>query len=186
VTDALFAATAIAAVLATAAGLAKLVRPHHTAVAVGAVVGRAVPLPDAAVRAGAALEAAVGVAALGGWRPAILALAASYGAFAAFVTAALASGRPISSCGCFGEPDVPPTRLHVAFDAAAASAAALLATSAGPLPSVVSTLRSQPLGGVPWVLLVGAGAGAAYLVLGELPKLQVAVAAVVAARKEAS
>jgi hypothetical protein len=35
---------------------------------------------------------------------------------------------------------------------------------------VVTVLRRQPLGGIPLVLLTGAGAYLAYLVMGALPK----------------
>ncbi len=122
------AAWAAAAVLAYAGG-AKLLDPTMTA---GAL--RAMRLPSAPwlVRLGAAAELVLGVAAvvLGGtllWGL----VAVSYGAFAAFVVAALASGRPIGTCGCLGRTDTPPSAWHVAGNLALATAAALYAASAG-------------------------------------------------------
>jgi hypothetical protein len=51
----------------------------------------------------------------------------SYTLFAAFVVAALVSGRPIGSCGCFGRLDVPPTWWHVAFNCLLGAAASIRA-----------------------------------------------------------
>jgi hypothetical protein len=51
-------------------------------------------------------------------------LAASYAGFAWFVAGALRSGAPVGTCGCFDQPDTPPSALHVAIDAAFALAAA--------------------------------------------------------------
>ena len=73
-------------------------------------------------------------------------VALSYLLFAAFVVVALRSGAPISSCGCFGKADTPPSVVHVVLDllfAGVATAAAFTGDVA--LPDV---LGDQPLLGV--------------------------------------
>jgi hypothetical protein len=118
------AAWAAAAVLAYAGG-AKLLDPTMTA---GALRAMGLPSAPGLVRLGAGTELALGIAAVvvGGsllWGL----VAASYVAFAAFVVAALASGRPIATCGCFGREDTPPSVRHVALNVAAALACAAYA-----------------------------------------------------------
>jgi hypothetical protein len=95
-------------------------------------------------------------------------VALSYLGFAAFVGLALRRGSPVSSCGCFGRADSPPTVSHAALNLAAAATAGWAALHAH--ADVVTVLRRQPLAGVPLVLLIGAGAYLAYLVMGALPK----------------
>jgi hypothetical protein len=180
VTDTLAACTAIAALLALGAGVMKLSRPHNTVVALDAVLGREVA--PAAVRLGSAVEIAIGGLSLAGSRIGAVALAGSYVAFAAFVAVALRRGAPVSSCGCFGEPDVPPTVGHVLFDVAAAISATVLAVR-GPRP-IGSLLADQPLGGVPLVLLVLVATACAYLLLAEQPKLAAVVRSLAAPGEE--
>lgn len=125
-------------------------------------------LPAAAVRAGAAAEVALGVAAvLTGSRWAALGVAVSYAAFTAFVLLALRRGGVLASCGCFGKADTPPTRVHAAVTAALALAAAgVAARPAGSLPNV---LAASPGAGVPLLAGVLALAVTAYLALAVLP-----------------
>ena len=52
-------------------------------------------------------------------------VAVSYLAFAGFVVVALRSGAPISSCGCFGKVDTPPSLVHVVIDLVLAAVAAV-------------------------------------------------------------
>lgn len=136
---------ASAAVLGLA-GVAKAVRPADTAGALRAagLTGRslATRAQHAAVRAGALAEVAIAGAALAAPGPVPAALvAASYAAFAAFVTLALVRGWPLSSCGCFGKPDTPPTRSHAALNAVATVCALWWAASA---PSnLIRTLARQ-------------------------------------------
>lgn len=154
-----------AVVLLGGAGLAKVVRPHDTAVAVGrAGLGLALTRTEKLVRAGAIVELAVAVAAIVTSGPvAPLLVAASYLAFAAFVTAALAWRWPIASCGCFGRPDTRPTTAHVVVNAAAAVVALWWAgTSHHP---VVTSLDHQPGHGIPLLLGTAVCALLAYLVL---------------------
>jgi hypothetical protein len=121
------AAWVAAAVLAYAGG-AKVLDPTMTA---GALRVMGLPSSPGLVRVGAAAELALGVAAVvvGG---AVLwgLVAASYVAFAVFVAVALASGRPVGSCGCVGRADTPPSLGHVAVDVALALAAAAYAIGA--------------------------------------------------------
>ena len=97
----------IASALLALGGAFKAVDPADTAYAL-----RALGLPHAAllVRAGGAAEVVIGVGALAVGGPVFAALVAlSYLAFAGFVVVALHSGSPISSCGCFGKVDTPPS-----------------------------------------------------------------------------
>jgi hypothetical protein len=119
-------AVAAAAVLAVA-GAAKLLDPTMT---VGALRVMGLPSGPWLVRIGSAAELALGICAvvLGG---ALLwgLVAVSYAAFAGFVVAALVSGRPIGSCGCFGREDTPPTWWHVVLNVLAGAATAAYALS---------------------------------------------------------
>jgi hypothetical protein len=110
-----------AGLLLLAAGALKVVDPTRTA---GALAARGWPVPSPAVRGAALAEAALGAAvvAVGGHvLPALV--AASYAGFAWFVRGALRSGAPVGTCGCFGQTDTPPRRLHVVVDAGFAIAA---------------------------------------------------------------
>jgi len=123
------------------------------------------------VRAVAAVESMIGVgAALKGGPILAGAVSASYGLFAIFVTAALVRGWPLASCGCFGEPDSPPTILHVVIDAAF-GAGALAAAAAGGASPLALTAR-RPGWGLAMVSLATAVAGLAYLALTSLPRLR--------------
>jgi methylamine utilization protein MauE len=122
------ASLAVAALLLVAAGFSKTVRPDTTA--------RALRVAPAAVRAGACAEAVLGILALlsVGGRITSALVATSYLAFASFVTVALVQDRPLATCGCFGEPDTPPTLVHVLIDAALAAGCAHAAATATPVP----------------------------------------------------
>jgi hypothetical protein len=172
---------AIAAVLLAVGGALKTVRPRDTAQALTAVGLR---FPSAfsartAVRVGGAVEAVVGVGALlvGGTVFAVL-LAVSYLAFAGFVVVALRSGAPISSCGCFGKVDTPPSLVHVVIDVVAAAVAAVAAVVGGvALPDV---LADQPLLGIPFLFLLAIGCSLVFLAFTSLPKAMAAVREVAA------
>lgn len=158
---------AVAAGVLVVAGVAKALRPGDTARALRAagVSGGA-----ARVRTGALAEAALGAWALGWAHPvAMVLVASSYTAFTAFLMWAMARSLPISSCGCFGEPDVPPTKVHVGVDVAAGIAAAGAAISKA--PSVAMVLGDQPWAGVPFALLVALGVALTILALTRLPRL---------------
>jgi hypothetical protein len=80
------------------------------------------------VRLLATLEIVVAIGALTGplavFAPA---LAALYLGFAGFALAALAAQTPLSSCGCFGRADTPPTTGHVVWNTVVAAVAVLAA-----------------------------------------------------------
>jgi hypothetical protein len=154
-----------AALLLLAAGLAKVRRPADTSIALRRA---GLPVPEWVVRAGAAAEVAAGCWALTSAQAAAGLVALSYLGFAGFVALALRRGSPVSSCGCFGKADSPPTVSHVVLNLAAAATAAWAAFHAH--AGAVAVLRHQPLAGVPLLLLTGAVAYLAYLVMGVLPK----------------
>lgn len=157
----------VAVALLLAGGAAKVVRPAFTARAMRDMGLRASP---AAVRAGALAELAVAAGALvggGGGRLLAGLVALSYAGFAAFVAAALRRGLPLSSCGCFGRDDTPPTPVHLVVNLAAAviaGAAALTGSGAGGLTEL-SALGGSVLGRGAFLAAVGAATWLAYAVL---------------------
>jgi len=161
-----------AAALLVVAGAAKVLDPAPLVRALRSVGLR---LSAGAVRAGAVVEAGVGVAAvLTGARPAALLVALSYAAFTGFVLLALARGGVLASCGCFGKQDVPPTRTHAAVTGALAVVAAAVAVR--PLGDLPGVLAATPGAGVPLLLATAALAAVLYLALALLPLLATATA----------
>jgi uncharacterized membrane protein HdeD (DUF308 family) len=158
---------AFALLLVVAAG-PKIVRPQSTLRALSSV---GLPRSATAVRLLGGAEVVVGVGALviGGRLFAAL-VAASYLAFAAFVALALVRGGALASCGCFGKPETPPTRLHLVVNAIAAAVAIAVAVNPGPAP--LAQLGSQPLAGLPFLVLVGCCTWFTYLSLSALPALR--------------
>jgi len=133
---------AAAAVLLAVAGVPKVRDPGDLVRAVRSV---GMPFGRASVRAFAVAEVAVAVAALvAPGRLTALLLAAMYAGFTAFVGLALRRGGVLSSCGCFGRADTPPTRAH-----------ALVTGAAGVVGLLVAT---DPPGARPWSVLTDAGA----------------------------
>jgi hypothetical protein len=160
-----------AAVLVAAAGALKLRRPADTAQAL-----RTQGLPGTApvVRLLGLAELVVAGLALAGLAAGAVALAVLYAAFSGFVLLALLRGRPLSSCGCFGAPDTPPSWWHVAVTASAALCCALVA--AGPaagLPEVVAAGAGPLLAALSGAVVVGA---LAFAVIAELPPVLAAAA----------
>lgn len=162
---------AIASLLLAVGGIFKAVRPGDTA---NALRGVGLPGGPALVRVGGAVEVAIGCYALAtGSRLAAALVLASYVAFAGFVTIALVRKAPISTCGCFGKADTPPSVVHVGVNIGAAAAA--LAVILDPGVAVADAVRRQPLSGVPFVLLLLVGTAFAFLALSLLPRLLVEV-----------
>ena len=156
----------VAALLLVIGGASKLWRPANTVHAL-----RTLRLPAAAllVRLLAVCEVVIGVAAiLIGDRITALLLAASYLGFAGFVVLAMVRGGALSSCGCFGTPDTPPTVIHLVVTLAAAAVS--LAAVARPVGHLVRRLPDQPLAGVPFIGLTIASVWFAYTVLAVLPR----------------
>ncbi|MEX2256597.1 MAG: MauE/DoxX family redox-associated membrane protein [Acidimicrobiia bacterium] len=158
---------AVAAVLLAIGGVAKALHPDDTARALGRVVDRAVP--PLAVRVGGALEAVLGAAALAlGDRTTAVLVAISFAGFAAFAGVALHRDLPIATCGCFGRAETPPTVVHVVITVVAAAAGAVVVVEPG--VGIGEVVASQPMAGIPFILLAAIATGATYLSLTTLPK----------------
>ena len=131
------------------------------------------PFGRGAVRAFAAAEVVVAVAALalpGRLTAALLAL--MYAGFTAFVVLALRRGGVLSSCGCFGKADTPPTRAH-ALVTGAASVTGLLVAVDPPGAGAWSALAdSGALAVAGFVGLVALVAFLAWQVMAVLPTVQ--------------
>jgi hypothetical protein len=163
---------AIVALLLVIGGSAKALRPRNTTIALR---GAGLRVGEPAVRAGGAVEAALGFVALTRAGLVIgMLVAASYAAFSAFVAIALVRHLPISSCGCFGRFDTPPTAVHLAVTSGAVVAACMAAFDSTISPLDVAT-RAAPES-VDFVVLVVAGALAAFVALALLPRVLAATA----------
>lgn len=151
-------------------GALKLVNPADTA---NALVAMGWPSGRLLVRLGAAAEVAIAAAALaaGGRVPAAF-VGASYAGFAAFVLAALRRGSPISSCGCFGEVDAPPTLVHLVLCVAMAGVSVAMVIQ-NP-PDIVTALSDQPWSGIPFLILTVLAAYLAFLAMAVLPRTMAA------------
>lgn len=114
-----------AAGLLVVAGVPKLSDPLPL---VRALRQAGMPAARLLVRAFAAGEVAVGIwAVLVPSRASAALVAAAYLLFTLFVVKVLRRGGIVGSCGCFGKPDTPATRTHVALTAAAALVAVAVA-----------------------------------------------------------
>lgn len=114
-----------AAGLLVVAGLPKVVDPLPL---VRALRGAGLPVHRQLVRVFAVVEVALGAwALLAPGRYAVALVAAAYLVFTAFVARVLTRGGVLGSCGCFGKPDTPATRTHLALTALAALTALLVA-----------------------------------------------------------
>jgi len=158
------------AALLVVAGAGKLRAPLPLARALR-LAGLPVGVP--AVRVGAAVEVLIGAAAIcTGSVLAAAGVAGSYALFTGFVLLGLRRGGVLSSCGCFGTGDTPPTWAHVGVTGAAALVAGVVAMRPlGPLPDL---LAGSPGLGLPLVVTTAAVAVAAYVVLAVLPLLAAA------------
>ncbi len=156
----------IGAVLLAVGGALKTAYPHDTAYALRTA---GLPVRDWWVRAGGALEGAVGAyAVVVGDRVAATLVAASFVAFTLFVALALHRRLPIASCGCLGKADTPPSAVHVVVNAALALAAVAVAVEPG--VGLADVVADQPLGGAPFLVLVATGVALVFVVLTTLPR----------------
>ncbi len=156
----------VSAALLVVSGIAKMADPVPT---MGAL--RAARLPHrrwTAVALGG-LEVAVAGYAIVFGGVAVLGVAALYLAFTVFVVVALRLGLPLSSCGCFGRADTPPTWLHVAYNSVATLAA--VAAAGGGWGGVRGVWQTDAVGAIVYLGLAGIGVFASYLLLSELPPL---------------
>lgn len=163
-----------ACALLVGGGVAKAARPGDTARAVAGMAGIPVAAMRAVVRVGAGAEAVLGmIGLLAPTAPVAACVAASYAGFAAFVAVARRRGGVLATCGCFGNPDTPPTRLHVVLDVALAVAGALVAAGSTHHGAAATwhVLAPQPLAGVPLAAGALLAGGLAYLVMVGLARL---------------
>ena len=166
--DSLTGPYAAAAALLVVGGAPKVWAPGDTARAL-----RLLRLPSGRVlvRALGVGEVVTGLVALAWAQPPVaLAVAGWYAVFTVVMALALRSEQPIATCGCFGAPDTPPTRLHLALVAAAAAtglAAALRSPSA-----LLPALGGEPVQAVPFVVLTGCAVWFSYLVMSRLAVLR--------------
>ncbi len=133
--DALSGPVWAAFALLAIAGAPKVLDPFDTLRAVRAAAPK-LPIPHQWVRAFGAVETVIGVLGLLTGHRVLRALAAlSYLGFTAFVVVALRRSTPLSSCGCFGKADTPPTWLHVALTGLLALLCGTVAGTAEPVSS---------------------------------------------------
>ncbi len=152
--------------LLVAAGVAKGIAPQAAS---GALRGMGLPSSALFVRLLGLIEVAIGLTAIvTGSGPAALGLAASYVGFAGFVAIALTRNIPISSCGCFGKDDTPPTWAHFVFNLAGAATAGLAA--ANPIGNPSAWLAELNSLAVPYLILTSVTLFFSYILLAELPR----------------
>jgi hypothetical protein len=158
-----------AAVLLILAAVPKIGYPDDTA---RALRTSGLPGNETLVRGLAVAELAIGAyALLIGDRVGAVLVAASYLGFSAFVLLARSRKGVVSSCGCFGKSDTPPTIAHVVVTMLLAGGAA--AAAIAPVGSVFG-LADEPAQAVALLLLTGVCVALAYLALAVLPTVVVA------------
>jgi hypothetical protein len=161
---------AAAAVLLGVAGVPKVRDPGDLVRAVRSV---GMPFGRGSVRAVAVAEVVVAVAALAvPSRVTAVLLAAMYAVFTAFVVTALRRGGVLSSCGCFGRADTPPTRAHAVVTGAASVVGLLVALDppgAGAWSALADSGAWAVVGLLALVALVGF---LAWQVMAVLPTVQ--------------
>ena len=157
----------VASALLAIAGADKVVRPEPTLGALRSV-GLRLRGGVIAARVLGAVEVAIGATAIGlGGRVAAALVGLAYLGFAGFVALALRRGGVVSSCGCFGAEDTPPTAVHLVLDLLAAGLAGAAAVwPVGGLPEVIA---EQAALGVPFLAMVALATWFAYLALSVLP-----------------
>jgi hypothetical protein len=163
---------AIATVVLAVGGALKAMAPADTAHAL-----RLLRLPSAPflVRAGGVFELVVALGALlTGASALAIVVALSYAVFVVVVMLALAAGTPISSCGCLGRVETPPSWVHVGIDVVAVGVAAAAAVAVDEEMALPDVLSRQPLLGLPFLLLVGVGVALVFLAFSALPKTMAA------------
>jgi hypothetical protein len=161
------------ALLLLPTGAAKVAGSHAAREALGSA---GLPSSSLVVRLLGVGEIALAVIAVAvGGRAGAVAIAAAYAGFCWF-SVRLHRRPGAAACGCFGSrSDAPVGRTHIAVTALAACVCAVAATS--PAGSAASVLRAQPLAGVPFVALVACGSWLVFLLLTEVPRLELAAAA---------
>ena len=158
----------LAAELLVWSGAAKLLRPEPS---LDFLRVARLPSRRPAARTLGAVELAVGAACLLAPTPTSAALlAALYVGFAAVLAAALTGVVAVSSCGCFGAKETPPSRLHLATNVLGAAAG--VALTVGPrLRGLLGVAASTPFRGLPVVVGLAAAGWLTVLAMTTLPEL---------------
>jgi hypothetical protein len=162
--DALAGPYLAAAGLLVLAGVPKVADPAPLVRALRSAGFTVPPAPGALlVRGFAVAEVGVGTWALvAPGRVAAALVAVAYLVFTAFVGLVLARGGVLGSCGCFGKPDTPPSRTHLALTAVAALVAAAVAVdppadpwgASGGTPALVTTVGlAAVIGFLAWMAM---------------------------------
>ncbi len=168
----------IASGLLVVAGLAKAAQPDGTARALASLATTEHRTPALTtlrrvVRLGALAEVAVGALALAVPRPLTAGLVAlSYLAFSLVVAYARHRGGPLATCGCFGQPDTPPTVVHLLLDLVLAASAALFVLGAPRHGTLAAVLAHQPWVGLPLLFAAAVGAWLTSLAMSALARLE--------------
>lgn len=157
----------VVAALLLVSGVAKMADPSSTE---GALRSVGLPAPRSTGRVIGVAEIVIGILAVvvGGSAMALL-VAAAYLSFAGFIVLALSRKGAVSSCGCLGSADTPPTWAHLVLNVAATAIAAIAAISAP--PGMATAIAEQPAAGTIFIAFVVLGAWFGYLVLAALPRL---------------
>ena len=159
-----------AAIVLGVAGVAKVVTPDGTRVAL-----RTVGLPSSrwVVRLLGLVELSITATALVvAGRLGALLVTVAYLGFAGFSALLLSRSRGRASCGCFGGTDSPITRVHVVLNVIIAIAVATCI--ARPAPDVTAVAADTPWAGLPFALLVVLLAWVLQVAFTTLPALQAA------------
>lgn len=155
----------VASILLVVAGAPKAVDPVNT---VGALRSVGLRTPATVIRLFGASEALLGIATLWtGARPLAALVSLSYTGFSAFLVVALRSGGAVSSCGCIGRSDTPPTRSHLTVTTVLALAAAAAAMAGADGLSTIGW-SAMTLPAIGFALL---GSWLVWLVFTALPRL---------------
>ena len=171
--------TFVAEVLLVLASLTKIVRPGNTSRALMELKqvwscqrdGLDLSKINMAIRFGALLEGAIGLGALVYGSPVVVLLSGvSYLVFGAFVGLAYKQVSVVSTCGCFGEIDSPPTISHLILNIVLGGFCLAYALSGGSY-GIGRILTGQPYYALPFVVVMVVGVYAAYLLIAVLPKL---------------
>lgn len=157
--------TFIAATLLVVSGGAKIADPAPTR---GALELARLPSAHPIVVSLGIAEILAGLSAVALGGLAAWPMAALYLGFAGFVGYALRADLPIQSCGCFGRVDTPPSRIHVTFNLAAASAASGIALG-GATPW--DQLSGHAFVSATYIAFVVLGTWISYLLLAQVPRL---------------
>ena len=161
-----------AAVVLALSGLTKLRQPGSL---VRMLASMGVRVGPAAVRTLSVVEFALGAVCLAApTRIAAVGLGSLYAAFAGFLGWLLVRRIEVSSCGCSGERDVPPSWIHVGLNLAAAAAGLGSAATGPAFPGVAGAAARLPVAGTGFIIGIVAVAGLATLCAAHLPTVLVA------------